>query len=85
MLRINSISNVNNTLKNNISFGAGVQTNYGIKSTNDNLVEKGIFTGFVGVLKDSPLFDFKQQSQEVSSRADRLEKGLNETKLNLIA
>ena len=31
------------------------------------------------------LFDFRQQSQEVSSRADRLEKGLNETKLNLIA
>jgi len=81
MLRINSISNVNNTLKNNISFGAGVQTNYGVKSTNDNLVEKGIFTGFVGVLKDSPLFNFSQ----VSSRADKIEKGLNETKLDVIA
>ena len=81
MLRINSISNVNNTLKSNISFKAGVQTNYGVKSTNDNLVEKGIFTGFVGVLKDSPLFNFSQ----VSSRADKIEKGLNETKLDVVA
>ncbi|MCX4275444.1 MAG: hypothetical protein OSJ27_06650 [Candidatus Gastranaerophilales bacterium] len=81
MLRINSISNVNNTLKNNISFRAGVQTNYGIKSTNDNVVEKGIFTGFVGILKDSPLFNLGQ----VSSRADKIEKGLNETKLNVVA
>ena len=85
MLRINSISNVNNTLKNNISFGAGVQTNYGIKSTNDNLVEKGIFTGFVGVLKDSPLFDFRQQSQEVSFKPFSNLSALDETKLNLIA
>ncbi len=80
MLKINSISNVNNTLKSNISFGAGVQTNYGVKAVNDNLVENGIFTGFVGVLKDSPL---------VSSRAESIKKGLNETgankKLDLIA
>ncbi len=81
MLRINSISNVNNTLKSNISFKAGVQTNYGVKVTNDNLVENGIFTGFVGVLKDSPLFNFSQ----VSSRADKIEKGLNETRLDVIA
>lgn len=77
MLRINSISNVNNTLKSNISFKAGVQTNYGVKVTNDNLVENGIFTGFVGVLKDSPLF-----KQEVSSRAESIKQGLDGANLN---
>lgn len=78
MLRVNSISNVNNTLKSNISFKAGVQTNYGVKVTNDNLVENGIFTGFVGVLKDSPFF----RQEQVSSRAESIKKGLNETNLN---
>jgi len=79
MLRVNYISNVNNTLKSNLSFKAGVQTNYGVKSSGDNIVENGVFTGFVGILKDSPFFS------KVSSRAQSIEKGLKETKLDVVA
>ena len=81
MLRVNSISNVNNPLKN-ISFKAGVQTNYGVQEKTSNLVDQGILTGFVGVLKDSPLFNFN----EVNSRAESIRNGVNETKkLDMIA
>ncbi len=83
MLRVNPISNVNNTLISNISFKAGVQTNYGVQEKTGNLVDQGILTGFVGVIKDSPLFNF---SEKVSSRAESIEKGVNETKkLDMIA
>lgn len=82
MLRVNSISNVNNTLKSNISFKAGVQTNYGVQEKTSNLVDQGILTGFVGVLKDSPLFNFN----EVNSRAESIRNGINETKkIDMIA
>lgn len=78
MLRINPIKNVNNTL-NNISFKAGVQTNYGLEapSPNSNMVEGGLLTGFVGTI--TPLFT------QIQSRAKNIEKGLEDTKLNLIA
>jgi len=76
MLRVNSISNVNNTLKSNISFKAGVQTNYGIQEQAGNLVDQGILTGFVGVIKDSPLFNFAQ----INSRAESIKNGMDETK-----
>ena len=81
MLRVNTISNVNNTLKN-ISFKAGVQTNYGVQEKTGNLVDQGILTGFVGVIKDSPLFNFSQ----INSRAESIRNGVNETKkLDMIA
>ena len=78
MLRINPIKNVNYTL-NNISFKAGVQTNFGIEapSPQSNMVEGGLVTGFVGTIVSS--FD------KISSRAESIEKGIEETKLNLMA
>ena len=52
MLSVNPIINVNNTPNNNVSFGRGVQTNYGIKaaSPKNNMVEGGLLTGFVGTV-----------------------------------
>lgn len=78
MLKINAINNVNNTLKN-ISFTAGVQTNYGITAPlpSSNMVEGNLLTGFVGTI--TPLFEKTQQ------RANSIEKGLNNTKLDLMA
>ncbi len=64
MLRVNSISNVNNTLKN-ISFKAGVQTNYGVQEKTGNLVDQGILTGFVGVLKIHPFSISAKLTQEL--------------------
>ena len=80
MLEVNSINNVNNTLNNrNISFKAGVQTNYGLNvpSPKSNMVEGGLLTGFVGTVV--PIFT------QIQSRAKSIEKGLEETKLNLMA
>ena len=78
MLRINAINNVNNTL-NKISFKAGVQTNYGLNvpSPNSNMVEGGLLTGFVGAV--APLFT------RVQSRAESIEKGLEQSSINYIA
>ncbi len=80
MLEVNSINNVNNTLNNrNISFKAGVQTNYGLQapSPKSNMVEGGLLTGFVGTVV--PIFS------QIQSRAKSIEKGLEETKLNIMA
>ncbi len=83
MLAINAIRNVNNTLNNNISFG--YRSNELVKAPvySNDMVEGGIgglFTGFVGTLKSSPLFNttVKQRTQSISE-------GLEQTKLNLIA
>lgn len=77
MLRINQINNVYNTP--NINFKAGVQTNHGVEvpSPKSNMVEGGLLTGFVGTV--IPLFS------KVHERADKIEKGLEETKLNVMA
>lgn len=77
-MKISAIKNVNNTL-NKISFKAGVQTNWGIDvpSPEKNMVEGGLLTGFVGTI--APLFN------QIQSRAQSIEKGLNETKLNYVA
>ena len=81
MLRVNTISNVNNTLKN-ISFKAGVQTNYGVQEKQAILLTKGILTGFVGVIKRFTFFNFSQ----INSRAESIKNGVNETKkLDMIA
>lgn len=79
MLRINSIKNVHSTLNRNISFKAGVQTNYGIQapSPKENMVEGGLFTGFVGTI--APLFT------KVESRAKSIEENLQNTKLDTVA
>lgn len=80
MLKIDSINNVYSTLNNkNISFKAGVQTNYGLEAPlpKDNMVEGGLLTGFVGTV--APLFT------QIQSRAKSIEKGLDETRLSLIA
>ncbi len=79
MLSVNPIINVNNTPNNNVSFGRGVQTNYGIKaaSPKNNMVEGGLLTGFVGTV--SPMLN------QIHSRARRIEAGLNETKINYFA
>jgi len=78
-MRINAIKNVNNTLNNRISFGSGVQTNYGIQAPNpkDNMVEGGLLTGFVGTI--APLFT------KIENRANSIEAGLSDAKLNYIA
>lgn len=83
MLAINAIRNVNNTLNNNISFG--YRSNELVKAPvySNDMVEGGIgglFTGFVGTLKSSPLFN-----TTVKQRAQSISDGLEQTKLNLIA
>lgn len=77
MLKVNSITNVNNT-PNKISFGNGVQTNYGLNvpSPKTNMVEGGLLTGFVGTVSPS--------LNQIQSRAMSIEKGLN-SKLNFFA
>ena len=79
MLTVSPITNVNNTPNKSLSFGRGVQTNYGISapSPKTNMVEGGFLTGFVGTV--SPMLN------TINSRAKSIEKGLNETKLNLFA
>ena len=75
MFKINPINNVNSTLNRQVSFGAGVQTNYGVKVPNQpNIVENNLFTVFGGIL-----------DKLVNSRAKSIEARLNETKLNYIA
>jgi len=79
MLSVKNITNVNITPNKNISFGAGVQTNYGLStpSPRNNMVEGGFLTGFVGTV--APMFS------QIQSRAQKIEHGLNETKINYFA
>ena len=86
MLAINAIRNVNNTLnRNNISFGYRSNELVKAPAVSNDMVEGGIgglFTGFVGTLKNSPLFNF---NSTVKERTESIDKGLEQTKLNLIA
>ena len=85
MLAINAINNVNSTLNRNISFGYRSNELVKAPAVSNDMVEGGIgglFTGFVGTLKNSPLFDF---NSTVKQRSESIEKGLEKTKLNLIA
>ena len=79
MLKVTSINNVQYTLNKPLSFTSGVQTNYGIKvpAPENNMVEGGLFTGFVGTI--APFF------AQISSRAKSIEKGIEKTKLDLTA
>ncbi len=87
MLAINAIRNVNNTLNNRRTVNFGYRSNELVKSSpiNSDMVQGGIgglFTGFVGTLKTSPMFNF---NNTVKERTQSINEGLNETKLNLIA
>ena len=85
MLAINAINNVNNTLNRNISFGYRSNELVKAPAQSNDMVQGGLgglFTGFVGTLKNSPLFDF---NSTVKQRSESIEKGLEKTKLNLIA
>lgn len=86
MLTVNQIKNVQSTInRNNISFKAGVQTNYGadvINNTADYKHEGNFLTDFLGTIKQSPLF-----YQAFFERQQSIEKGLEgeQRKLNAIA
>ncbi len=85
MLAINAINNVNNTLNRNISFGYRSNELVKAPAQSNDMVQGGLgglFTGFVGTLKNSPLFDF---NSTVKQRSESIDKGLEKTKLNLIA
>ena len=56
---ITPVKNVQNTINKNISFKAGVRTNYGadvINNTADIKHEGSFLTDFLGTIKQSPLF-----------------------------
>ena len=84
MLTVSSIKNVQSTINNkNISFKAGVQTNYGADVINNTQAkrETNFFTDFLGTIKQSPLFYETFLKRQLS-----IEKGLNsEKKIDAIA
>jgi len=84
MLAINAIRNVNNTL-NSVNFG--YRSNELVKApvVQKDMVQGGIgglLTGFVGTMKNSPLFNF---NSTVQARTQSINEGLEETKLNYFA
>ena len=83
MLKVNSIKNVQSTINNkNISFKAGVQSNYGADVINNTSSsrEASFLTDFLGTIKQSPLFYETFLKRQIS-----IEKGLNtENKINTL-
>ena len=85
MLMITPIKNVQNTINKNISFKAGVRTNYGadvINNTADIKHEGSFLTDFLGTIKQSPLF-YDTFIQRQKSIEKNLETQVN--KINAIA
>ena len=85
MLSVNAIRNVNNTLNREVSFGYRSNELVKAPTVSNDMVQGGLgglFTGFVGTLKNSPLFNFNSTVQQ---RAESIDKGLEKTKLSLIA
>ena len=84
MLTVNQIRNVQSTINNkNISFKAGVQTNYRADVINNTTTknEGSFLTDFLGTIKQSPLFYETFMKRQLS-----IEKGLNtENKIDAIA
>ena len=86
MLMISPIKNVQSTINNkNISFKAGVQSNFGADVINNtaSIKKEGSFlTDFLGTVKQSPIFyeTFFQRQQSI-------EKGINveQNRINAIA
>ncbi len=85
MLRINPIKNVKYTLNNKPSFKAGEQTNFGldIESSNKNIVEGGLLTGFAGIIEKS----IEILNPKVLKRAKSIQEGLDDkqSKFNKVA
>lgn len=83
MLTVSSIKNVQSTINNkNISFKAGVQSNYGADVINNTSSKNdaGFLTDFLGTIKQSPLFYETFLKRQIS-----IEKGLNtENKINTV-
>ena len=83
MLTVSSIKNVQSTINNkNISFKAGVQSNYGADVINNTSSknEASFLTDFLGTIKQSPLFFDTFMKRQIS-----IEKGLNtENKINTV-
>ena len=83
MLTVSSIKNVQSTINHkNISFKAGVQSNYGADVINNtaSTKESSFLTDFLGTIKQSPLFYETFLKRQLS-----IEKGLNtENKINTI-
>ena len=82
---ITPIKNVQNTINKNISFKAGVRTNFGadvINETADIKNEGRFLTDFLGTIKQSPLF-----YETFFQRQKSIENGLNteKNKINAIA
>ncbi len=85
MLMITPVKNVQNTINKNISFKAGVRTNYGadvINNTADIKHEGSFLTDFLGTIKQSPLF-YDTFIQRQKSIEKNLEAQTN--KINAIA
>ena len=82
---ITPVKNVQNTINRNISFKAGVRTNYGadvINNTADIKHEGSFLTDFLGTIKQSPLF-YDTFIQRQNSIEKNLETQVN--KINAIA
>ena len=82
---ITPVKNVQNTINKNISFKAGVRTNYGadvINNTADIKHEGSFLTDFLGTIKQSPLF-YDTFIQRQKSIEKNLEAQTN--KINAIA
>jgi len=83
MLTVSPIRNVQSTINNkNISFKAGVQSNYGADVINNTSAsrETSFLTDFLGTIKQSPLFYETFMKRQIS-----IEKGLNtENKINTV-
>ena len=84
MLTVSPIKNVQSTI-NNISFKAGVRSNYGanvINNTTDVRNEGSFLGDFLGTIKQSPIF-----YQTFFQRQASIEKGLEveQNKVNAIA
>lgn len=78
MLRVSPITNVNSTLNQPI-FRGGVQTNYGVTPPKDkNIVENNLFSVFAGALENLI-------NPKVKSRAEKIQKGLEDTKQRIDA
>lgn len=75
MLSVSPIKNVNSTINNkNISFKAGVRSNYGanvINNTADVKHEGSFLTDFLGTIKQSPIFQ-----ETIKQRQSSIEKGI---------
>ena len=85
MLTVSKIKNVQSTInKNNISFKAGVQVNYGANVINNTSSKRegSFLTDFLGTIKQSPIFYEAFIQRQIS-----IEKGLEaeQNKINAIA